>query len=140
MDSRIPIALGAALTGECSLYKLTRMETLGAYIRRVRDEQDISLREFAKRIGCTPPFVSDLEHGRRNPSEEVFAEIARVLGVSQEELRKRDMRAPIDEIKRVTQSDPKFAMAFRTVIDKKISADDLLRWAERHTSEKPKKK
>lgn len=131
---------GVALTACCSLYKLTPMETLGAFIRRVRDEQDISLREFAKRIGCTPPFVSDLEHGRRNPSEDVFAEIARVLGVSLDELRKRDMRAPIDDIKRVTQSDPKFAMAFRTVIDKNISADDLLKWAEGHPSAKPKKK
>jgi hypothetical protein len=50
------------------------------------------------------------------------------------------MRAPIEDIKRVTQSDPKFAMAFRTVIDKNISADDLLKWAERQPSEKPKKK
>lgn len=116
------------------------MESLGAFIRRMRDERDISLREFAKRIGCTPPFVSDMEHGRRNPSDEVLGEIARVLEVSEEELRKRDMRAPIEDIKRVTQSDPKFAMAFRTVIDKNISADDLLKWAEKHASAKSQKK
>jgi transcriptional regulator with XRE-family HTH domain len=116
------------------------METLGAFIRRVRDEQDMSLREFARNIGCTPPFVSDIEHGRRYPSDEVLAEIARVLAVPQEELRKRDMRAPIEDIKRVTQSDPKFAMAFRTVIDKKISAEELLKWAEKHSADKSKKK
>src|SRR5690349_9018821 len=100
------------------------METLGAYIRRVRDERDMSLREFARRIGCTPPFVSDVEHDRRNPSEDLLVEMARVLAVSQEELRKRDLRVPVDIIKRVTKSDPKFALAFRTAIDKNISADD----------------
>lgn len=116
------------------------METLGAFIRRLRDEKDISLREFAKRIGCTPPFLSDVELGRRNPSDEMLAKIAQELEVEERELRKRDMRAPIEEIKRVTQSDPKFAMAFRTVIDKNISADQLLKWAEKQPSEKSKKK
>lgn len=116
------------------------METLGEFVRRVRDERDMSLREFARRIGCTPPFVSDLEHGRRHPSDDVLGEIARVLGVSQEELRKRDVRAPIEDIKRATQSDPKFAMAFRTVLDKNISADELLKWAEKQRPEKSAKK
>jgi transcriptional regulator with XRE-family HTH domain len=115
------------------------METLGAYIRRLRDERDISLRELAKRVGCTPPFISDVEHGRRHPSDEVRAEIARVLEVSLDELRQRDVRAPIEDIKRITQSDPKFAMAFRTVIDKNISAEQLLKWAEKQGGEKPKK-
>lgn len=126
--------------GLCSLYKLTAMETLGAFVRRIRDERDMSLREFARRIDCTPPFVSDLEHGRRHPSYEVLKVIAKVLSVSEDELRKRDVRAPIDDIKRVTQADPKFAMAFRTVIDKNISADDLLTWAQKQSSEKQKKK
>lgn len=116
------------------------METLGAFIRRLRDEKDISLREFAKRIRCTPPFLSDVELSRRNPSDEILARIAKELGVSEQELRKRDIRAPIEDIKRVTQSDPKFAMAFRRVIDKNISADELLKWAERHGAEKSKKK
>lgn len=118
------------------------METLGECIRRLRDEQDLSLRELAKRVGCTPPFISDIEHGRRHPSDQVLAEFARVLNVAVEELRQRDVRAPIEDIKRVTQTDPKFAIAFRTVIDNKISADELLKWAEGQTAtvEKNKKR
>jgi transcriptional regulator with XRE-family HTH domain len=116
------------------------METLGAFVQRKRDELDMSLREFARQIGYTAPFVSDIERGRRNPSDDVLAEIARVLKVSVEELRKRDARAPIDDIKRMAQSDPKFAMAFRTVIDKNISAEQLLKWAQEQAHEKPKKK
>lgn len=116
------------------------METLGEFIRRRRDELDVSLREFARRIECTPPFVSDVELGRRNPSDEVLARMAKELKVTVEELRQRDTRAPIEEIKRATQSDPRFAMAFRTVLDKKISPDDLLKWAQRHSGDKPKKR
>lgn len=128
------------MTAPCMLRMLTSMETLGVFVQRKRDELDMSLREFARQIGYTAPFVSDIERGRRHPSDEVLAEIARVLNVSVDELRKRDVRAPIDDIKRVTQSDPKFAMAFRTVIDKKISADELLKWAQKQSPEKPKKK
>lgn len=98
----------------------------------------MSLRELAHQVKCTPPFISDIELGRRHPSEEVLAAIARVLGVKEEELRQRDVRAPIEDIKRVTQSDPKFAIAFRTVIDKKISADDLLKWAQKQATDKKK--
>ena len=34
-----------------------------------------------------------------------------------------DVRPPIDDIKRLTLNDPRFALAFRTMIDKKVSAD-----------------
>lgn len=106
------------------------METLGDFIRAKRDELGLSLRELARQIDCTAPFLSDIELGRRHPSEDVLAKLAHAIGVKEDELRKRDQRAPIDDIKRVTKEDPKFALAFRTVIDKNISADDLLRWAE----------
>jgi transcriptional regulator with XRE-family HTH domain len=118
------------------------MEGLGPYMRRRRDELDLSLREFARRLDCSAAFISDIELGRRHPSEKVLAEIARVLGVKVDELRELDVRAPIDEIKRLTQSDPRFALAFRTVINKKVSADELLELANRKNDgrqTKPKK-
>ena len=117
---------GFALTENCKLRKLTGMEALGSYMRRRRDELDLSLREFAKRLDCSAAFISDIELGRRNPSEKVLAEIARVLGAKIEDLQAMDVRAPIDEIKRLTQNDPRFALAFRTMIDKKVSAEELL--------------
>src|ERR1700730_12021480 len=102
------------------------MEGIGPYIRRRRDELDMSLREFAKKLDCSPAFISDIELGRRHPSDKVLSAMARILKVKVEELRGMDVRAPIDEIKRITQDDPTFALAFRTVIDKNISANDLL--------------
>jgi transcriptional regulator with XRE-family HTH domain len=118
------------------------MEALGSYMRRRRDELDLSLREFAKRLNCSAAFISDIELGRRNPSEKVLAEIARVLGSQLEDLQAMDIRAPIEDIKRLTQSDPRFALAFRTMIDKKVSAEELLDLANQKKAErtpKPKK-
>lgn len=102
------------------------MEGIGPYIRKRRDELDLSLREFAKKLDCSPAFISDIELGRRHPSDKVLIDMARVLKVKAEDLRNMDVRAPIDEIKRITQDDPTFALAFRTVIDNKISASELL--------------
>ena len=117
------------------------MEGLGPYMRRRRDELDLSLRECAKLLDCSAAFISDIELGRRYPSETVLAEIARVLKVTLEDLQAMDVRPPIDDIKRLTLSDPRFALAFRTMIDKKVSADELLDLAyqkkgERHVRHK----
>ena len=105
-------------------------------MRRRRDELDLSLREFARRLNCSAAFISDIELGRRYPSEKVLGEIARVLDVKLEELQAMDVRAPIEDIKRLTQNDPRFALAFRTMIDKKVSADELLNLANRKKGEK----
>jgi transcriptional regulator with XRE-family HTH domain len=112
------------------------MEGIGPYIRRRRDELDLSLREFAKKLDCSPAFISDIELGRRHPSDKVLSEMARVLKVKVEDLRGMDVRAPIDEIKRITHDDPTFALAFRTVIDKNISANDLLEFVRKKEGEK----
>lgn len=107
------------------------MEGIGPFIRKRRDELDLSLRELAKKLDCSPAFISDIELGRRHPSDKVLIEIAKILKVKVEELRKMDVRAPIDEIKRVTQNDPTFALAFRTVLDKNISANELLEFVRK---------
>jgi len=112
------------------------MEGIGPYIRKRRDELDLSLRELAKKLDCSPAFISDIELGRRHPSDKVLIEMARVLKVKAEDLRGMDIRAPIDEIKRITQDDPTFALAFRTVINKKISATELLEFVRNKEDEK----
>jgi predicted transcriptional regulator len=38
---------------------------VGTHLRGIRTKAGISLRDMAKRLGCTPPYVSDLENGRR---------------------------------------------------------------------------
>lgn len=112
------------------------MEGIGPFIRKRRDELDLSLRELAKKLDCSPAFISDIELGRRHPSERVLAEIARILKVKVEELRDIDVRPPIEEIKRAALDDPTFALAFRTMLDKRISADELLAFVKQKEDEK----
>ena len=113
------------------------MEGIGPYIRKRRDELDLSLRELAKRLDCSPAFISDIELGRRHPSDKVLIEIAKILKVKAEDLRKMDVRAPIDEIKRITHDDPTFALAFRTVIDKNIKRGRVCwTWLKKKEDEK----
>src|SRR5689334_3103376 len=103
------------------------MKTLGQYIRELRDARDISLREFAQMLGVSATFVSDIELGKRHPSDEVLTKMAKILGVSVAELKKHDTRPPIDEMKQIAASNPGFAFAFRQVIEKRVSPEELLK-------------
>lgn len=102
------------------------MKTLGQYLRELRDQRDLSLREFANKLKLSAAFISDIELGKRHPSEEVISNMARLLGVSVEELKKHDMRPPVEELKRLTAANPGYAFAFRTVMEKNLSPEDLL--------------
>jgi transcriptional regulator with XRE-family HTH domain len=102
------------------------MTALGAFIRQRRAARHLSVRDLAKDAGLSPAFVSDIELGRRHPSEKALLNIALVLHVSANELRARDSRPPIDDIKRVASSDPMFSLALRTMLDKEISGHRLL--------------
>lgn len=112
------------------------MKTLGQYIRDARDEKDISLREFAKKIDCSPAFLSDIELGKRNPSEDVFTKIAKALSVSASELKKYDTRPPTEGIRKLSISDPGIAFAFRTLIDKNVTSGQLLDFAKKLNNQK----
>ena len=111
------------------------MKTLGERIRELREEKDLSVRELAKQMKVSAPFLSDVELGRRHPSEEVLARVAENLDATVEELKKHDSRAPVQELKRIVASDPKMGFALRQVVDEGVSAEDLLEFL-RHRSKK----
>jgi transcriptional regulator with XRE-family HTH domain len=50
---------------------------------------------LAKKVGIFSPFLSDIELGRRFPSEEILAKLAKALNVPLEYLKQYDNRAPI---------------------------------------------
>jgi len=118
--------------------KLTVMN-LGERIRELRDNRDLSLRELAAKLGCSAPFISDVELGRRYPSEKVLKDMARVLGVEFDDLKAYDTRPPVEEMKQRIAADPRYAIAFRTVISQNVSAQELLDLANRKTRGKGKK-
>lgn len=109
-----------------TLYAYT-MKTLGQYIRELRDTPDISLREFAQKLGLSATFISDVELGKRHPSDEVLSKMAKILGKPLSDFKKYDTRPPVDEMKQIAASDPGYAFAFRQVIEKKVSPEELLK-------------
>ncbi len=114
------------------------MQTFGQKIRELRGKKDFSLRELAKEIGVSAAFLSDIELGRRYPSEKVFLSLAQKLDTNIEDLREYDIRPPIEELKRLTVSNPLYGVAFRKVIDKNISAQDLINFADKKSQRKKK--
>lgn len=111
------------------------MQPLGLYIRQLREDADYSLREFARQINISAPFLSDIELGRRYPSDEVLEKIARVLSVEIDELKKHDSRVPVKELKELIDQNPSYGFAFRKLAEKKITPEELLKLANKKTEE-----
>lgn len=91
---------------------------LGETIRSYREEAGISLRELARQVHVSAPFLSDVELGRRFPKEETLREIATVLKVDPEKLSRLDHREPMDDLKRLLESDPSLTVALRSAVTK----------------------
>jgi transcriptional regulator with XRE-family HTH domain len=102
------------------------MMTIGEKIRQLREDKDLSLRELAKTIGVSAAFFSDVELGRRYPSDKHLAAIARALDTTLDELQAYDTRPPMRALRRMTLSNPQYGLAFRQLIDHNISPQELL--------------
>jgi len=59
---------------------------LGEFIRRQRELQELSMRQLADLVGISNPYLSQIEHGVREPSERVLEAIAESLHVSADAL------------------------------------------------------
>lgn len=101
--------------------------SFGEFIRKTRDERDISLREMAALIGCSPAFLSDIELGKRYPADKFLTRIAETLKVKKSELEKYDTRSAVDDFKKATIREPQIAFAFRQIIDKKLDPEKVLK-------------
>jgi transcriptional regulator with XRE-family HTH domain len=114
------------------------IKTLGQRIRELREQKDISLRELAKWLRVSAAFLSDVELGRRYPSEEVLQKLADYLGTTAEDLHSYDTRPPVEDIKRLASTDPLYGIAFRRVINERITAKRLIDLLDQETKEKKK--
>jgi transcriptional regulator with XRE-family HTH domain len=130
------------LTGLYPPCKLRDMvKTQGQRIRELREEADLSLREFSKKVGgLSAAFLSDVELGRRYASDKILTQMADALGTTLEDLKSYDTRPPVQEMKRLSAEDPAFGLAFRRLIDNKISAEDLLKLANQKSKPGKSKK
>ena len=88
--------------------------TLGERIRARRLELGITLREFARRVEVSAPYLTDLEAGRRHPGPEVLARIAAALELPAGDLEALDTRLS-PEVRRWVETEPEVARLLRTL-------------------------
>jgi transcriptional regulator with XRE-family HTH domain len=96
--------------------------TLGEAVRFVREARGLTLRELARRIGVSAPFLSDIEHNRR--STEKLGDIARALDVPAEELTRFDTRISPD-VKEWIVSNPGISRLLRDMKDSGLTPYQL---------------
>ena len=107
------------------------LHTLGQKLRELRESRGLSLRESARRLdGISAAHLSDIELGRRFPSDELLTKLAKLLKVPMEELRQYDHRTPVEQLRRLVQADPAFGFALRALVDKQVTPDEIVRLTE----------
>ncbi len=103
--------------------------TLGQRLRELRERAGLSLREVAKAAKISAPFLSDVELGRRFPTNETLAPIAQILGASADDLKKHDHRSALADLKRLTEGSPSLGAAVRALVDEvqsgNLTSDEL---------------
>lgn len=103
--------------------------SMGQRLRELRERAGLSLREVAKAAKVSAPFLSDVELGRRFPSNETLALIAQKLGSATDDLKKHDHRSALMDLKRLTESNPNLGAAVRALVDEvqtgNLTTDEL---------------
>jgi transcriptional regulator with XRE-family HTH domain len=59
---------------------------IGAFIKGLRENARISLRQLAEQANISNPYLSQIERGLRKPSADVLQQIAKALRISAEQL------------------------------------------------------
>lgn len=67
---------------------------LGEIIRQQRELAELSMRQFADLAGISNPYLSQIEHGLRAPSQQVLEGIAKALSLSSDALYEQAGIAP----------------------------------------------
>lgn len=106
----------------------------GDFIARKREQKRITLREMAKLLEITAPYLSDVEKDRRNPFDmDKLQKLNSILELSDEEMdlmldlagEKRNDIAP--DLRSYIKQDHNITLALRTARNKKISSET---WSE----------
>lgn len=68
--------------------------TFGKYLSILREKKDVTLRELARQIGVSAPFLSDVEKDRKPPlTAERIEKVASALNLTKEETDKLNIIA-----------------------------------------------
>jgi len=90
----------------------TGLKTLGAGLRQIRNEKNLTLIEVAESADMTLSVYHRIEMGQREVSDKEFKNIAKALGISSEELRDEikslDQKGMLEEI--IQRNDAKYKL------------------------------
>jgi transcriptional regulator with XRE-family HTH domain len=100
--------------------------TMGQRLRELRESAGLSLRQVAKAANISAPFLSDVELGRRFPTNETLVLIAQKLRASSEDLKKHDHRSALADLKRLAEGSPSLGAAVRVLVEQVQSGDMTL--------------
>jgi transcriptional regulator with XRE-family HTH domain len=110
---------------------------LGAIIRRQRQLNRLTLRQFATMAGISNPYLSQIERGLRDPSETVIDAIARSLKTSADALYEQaglavdDADDPRAGVQTALEADPALSPRQRRVLmdvyDSMVAAGPIAR-------------
>jgi transcriptional regulator with XRE-family HTH domain len=81
-DDEVPGEKDVAATSDRSDKLKENTRDIGGFIRDLRHNARISLRQLAEQAGVSNPYLSQIERGLRKPSAEVLAQLAHALRVS----------------------------------------------------------
>ncbi len=90
----------------------------GDRIAELRNEKDFSVRDLAKMVGVSAPFLTDVEKKRRYPADDTLAKLAKALGTTVEDLKTYDNRPPTKELAELADEDVDYAFVFRKIVDR----------------------
>jgi len=109
--------------------KTFQATSMGHRLRELRERTGHSLREVAKAANISAPFLSDVELGRRFPTNETLSLIAQKLSASADELKKHDHRPALADLKRLAEGSPNLGAAVRSLVDQvqsgNLTSDEL---------------
>jgi transcriptional regulator with XRE-family HTH domain len=116
------------------LFLETRREiamNFGAQIRELRKEQDISLRDFADRVGMDFTYLSKIENSKvEPPSEEKIRSMAKELSIDPEQLLSLAGKVSSEQIRSAVASNPSVGILLRKIQSRNLSSDQIARMVD----------
>lgn len=82
----------------------------GHYLRTLRENKGLGLKRVAPELGISYTFLSKLENGKVQPSDEVLERLANYYSIDDEQLTAQTGRLPAD-VKRILEEHPEEAVA-----------------------------
>jgi transcriptional regulator with XRE-family HTH domain len=92
--------------------------TLGEFIRRQRELHELSMRQLSDMVGISNPYLSQIEHGLRDPSDRVLKAIAKSLKLPTEKLYEQAGRTEDEDsdVVKAIRADPKLSARQRDAL------------------------